>query len=356
MSDLEVIRRSPFNAETPGHALRLPETPSRHAYVRSNFDMPELDDSHVISLGGLVDTPLELTARELRSMPQCTIGATMECAGNDRMSMAPLPCGEPWQHGALSTLSWTGVPLRELVARAGLQREAAHLVFRGADSGTRGEVGGTIQFERSLPTAEAMQPDVLLALSMNGQPLTREHGAPVRLVVPGWYGMTNVKWLMRIDAREMPSDGFFQRSRYVYEEEGDVVPVTRMRVKSIITSPVENELCAPRVTVEGWAWSGFGSITRVELAIDGGDTWTDAQLGSQPSPYTWAPWRCTVSLTPGARVALRSRATDSAGNRQPDTIVWNRLGYGNNAVRTVTVMVSDAELTASRNGNGSARA
>lgn len=345
MADLEVIRRSPFNAETPEHALRIPQTPSQHVYVRSNFDMPALDDSHVITVRGLVSNPLEMSARELSAMAQRTVTTTMECAGNDRMSMSPLPSGEPWRHGALSTASWTGVPLRDVIMRAGLQHAAAHLVFDGADTGTRDDAEGLLHFQRSLPVGDAMHADVLLALSMNGQPLAREHGAPVRLVVPRWYGMANVKWLSSIEAREMPSNGFFQRRRYVFEEGGDIVPVTRMRVKSIITSPRADQLCAPEVTVEGWAWSGHGSITRVELAVDGGDSWTDAQLGAPVSEYAWTPWKCTVSLTPGARVALRSRATDSAGNIQPDRIVWNRLGYGNNAVRLITVMVSDSLAT-----------
>ena len=341
MSDLEVIRRSPFNAETPAHALRNPVTPSPHVYVRSNFDMPALDDSHVISVGGAIASPFEVSVRELMDMPQHTVATTMECAGNDRLSMAPLPCGEPWRHGALSTASWTGVPLRALLTRGELQRDALHLIFSGADAGTRAEVEGRVRFERSLPVGEALHADVLLALSMNGQPLTREHGAPVRLVVPGWYGMANVKWLARIEARDTPSNGFFQRNRYVYEQEGDVMPVTRMRVKSIITAPLENEVCPSRITVEGWAWSGYGAIARIEVAVDGGDTWTDAHLGKPATAYSWAPWQCTVSLPPAARVTLRSRATDSAGNTQPDTIVWNRLGYGNNAVRAVLVLVRD---------------
>ncbi|MEO7520307.1 MAG: sulfite oxidase [Gemmatimonas sp.] len=339
MADLEIIRRAPFNAETPAHALLLPQTPSQHVYVRSNFDMPVLDDSHVIAFGGLAGKPFVISARELMDMPQHTVSVTMECAGNGRTSMAPLPVGEPWQNGALSTASYTGVPLRSLLDRMKLEQAAAHLTFCGADSGTRSDIGSHVTFERSMPVQDALGNDVLLALSMNGERLTKEHGAPVRLVVPGWYGMASVKWLARVEANATPSEAWFQTQRYVYEQEDRVTPVTRMRVKSLIASPAQGELCDPRVTVAGWAWSGEGAITRVELAVDGGDSWTDAQLGTPSSSYSWVPWQCELSLVPGTRVALRSRATDSAGNVQPDLIVWNRLGYGNNAVATITVTV-----------------
>jgi DMSO/TMAO reductase YedYZ molybdopterin-dependent catalytic subunit len=342
--DVEVIRDAPFNAETPEHGLRPAITPSRSVYIRSNFDIPRLGDDHAIDVRGLVDRPLVVTARELRAMPQHTLLATMECAGNDRLDMRPLPTGEPWRHGALSTVSWTGVPLEALLARAGVTAGALEVEVGGADGGPRDDSDGTVRFARSIPIVEARHGDTLLALAMNDQPLTPEHGAPVRLVVPGWYGMTNVKWVAYIDVRATPFDGYFQRQRYVYEYPqneserlGTVEPVTRMRVKSAITWPSDGSSVPREFVVEGWAWSGTAPVTRVELALDGGETWRDAKLASPSSPHAWRAWRCAVSLPRGGRYTLRSRATDASGAIQPATVRWNRLGYGNNAVRSIVV-------------------
>lgn len=342
--DVEVIRHAPFNAETPEHGLRAAITPSPNVYIRSNFDIPRLGPDHPIAVRGLVDHPFTVTARELRAMPQRTLLATMECAGNDRLDMRPLPAGEPWRHGALSTVSWTGVSLDTLLARAGVASGALEVEIGGADAGPRDDSDGTVRFARSIPITEARQADTLLALTMNDEPLTPEHGAPVRLVVPGWYGMTNVKWVSYIDVRATPYDGYFQRQRYVYEYPtndaerlGTVEPVTRMRVKSAITWPSDGSSVPREFVVEGWAWSGSAPVTRVELAIDGGETWRDAELDAAQSPYAWRAWRCAVRLPRGGRYTLRSRATDATGAVQPATVRWNRLGYGNNAVRSIVV-------------------
>lgn len=341
MSDLEVIRRAPFNAETPAGALRQSETSAAHVYVRSNFSVPILSATHTVTVRGLVRAPFVLSVGDLEALPQHTVGATMECAGNDRMTMTPLPAGEPWKHGALSTVSWTGVPLALLLDRADVDPSACEIVFSGADSGPRDDAPTPVRFERSLPFAEARQSGALLALRMNGEPLTAAHGAPVRLVVPGWYGMASVKWLAAIEARATPFTGYFQRQRYVYDDGARIEPVTRMRVKSIIASPNDGAVCTRDVVVEGWAWSGAGAITRVEVAIDGGESWQDATLGAPTSPHAWTPFRIALSLAPGSRSALRSRATDATGASQPAYIAWNRLGYGNNAVRSITVNVNE---------------
>ena len=344
--DVEVIRGTPFNAETPEHGLRAPITPSQNVYIRSNFDIPRLGDEHAIEVRGLVERPFRVTARELRALPQHTLLATMECAGNDRLDMRPLPTGEPWRHGALSTMTWTGVPLDALLARAGVGHGAVEVEIGGADAGPRDDSDGTVRFARSIPIAEAHHPDTLLAIAMNDAPLTPEHGAPVRLVVPGWYGMTNVKWVSYIDVRATPFTGYFQRQRYVYEYPpseserlGTVEPVTRMRVKSAITSPADGSSVARDFVVEGWAWSGIAPVTHVELAVDGGETWREAELDPSPSPYAWRAWRCAVSVPRAGRYTLRSRATDASGATQPAMVRWNRLGYGNNAVRSTVVEV-----------------
>ncbi len=337
---LEVIREAPFNAETPAFALLHPVTPIPNAYVRTNFGVPAVSSAHVIRIDGAVGRPLTLSVDMLQAMPQHEVVATMECAGNDRLGMFPLPVGEPWRHGAVSTVSWSGVPLMDLLSMAEADADAVELLVTAADAGARDDAGGEVRFARALPMADAVRRDTLLALRMNGEPLTAAHGAPVRLAVPGWYGMASVKWVTRIELLRERFDGYFQRQRYVYDEPGGVSPVARMRVKSVISTPVDGAQCERRLTVTGWAWSGDGEITGVELGVDGGDEWLATTLGTPASRHAWTPWRADIDLPRAGRVVLRSRATDSAGNTQPGAIVWNRLGYGNNAIRHVIIDVT----------------
>ncbi len=338
---LLVIRAHPFNAETPFHALSEPVTPSPHVYVRSNFSMPQLDASHVINVGGAVQSSCMFDMPALRALPQRIIGCTMECAGNDRLTMLPLPAGEPWSSGALSTAVWSGPSLRDVLQRADLDATACEVLVTAADGGPRDDAAERVTFARSLPLDDSLHADTILALTMNGTPLTREHGAPVRLVVPGWYGMANVKWVARIDVLTTPFDGYFQCQRYVYDVASAITPVTRMRVKSVITSPAADTSNDRQITARGWAWSGAGAIRRVELALDGGDEWVSAHVGTPASRYAWTPWEYPLNVAHGGRHALRSRATDVTGATQPDIIAWNRLGYGNNAVRAVVFDVAD---------------
>ncbi|MCC6241634.1 MAG: sulfite oxidase [Gemmatimonadaceae bacterium] len=338
-SNLDVIRVVPYNAETPEPFLAHEITPSENAYVRTNFGVPVLDATHEIVVHGAVHHPTRIAVDTLRAMAQHTVTATMECAGNDRLGMVPLPTGEPWRHGALSTLVWRGVPLADVLTAAGLATDAQWVLITAADAGEREDAEGDVRFARALPIAEAMRRDTVLALEMNGAPLTPDHGAPVRLAVPGWYGMASVKWVTSIEVLREPFDGYFQRQRYVYETADDITPVSTMRVKSIIASPFEGATVAREVTVRGWAWSGEGTITRVEIAVDGGTAWHDATLGVATSAHAWTPWQHTVTFPRGGRFVLRVRATDSAGHTQPNDIVWNRLGYGNNAVRQTIVLV-----------------
>lgn len=334
---LHVIRQMPYNAETPDAALISPITPLENAYVRTNFNVPALSEAHIIEVGGAVLHPLTLTLDDLRKMPQHTVYATMECAGNDRLGIHPLPVGEPWNQGAVSTVAWTGVPLATVLEMAGVSNDTVEVLVTAADAGPREDADGIVRFARGLPIADALHAETLLAMSMNGEPLTPEHGFPVRLAVPGWYGMASVKWVARIDAITKPFDGYFQKQRYVFDEARGIKPVDRMLVKSIITEPANDASTSRTVTVSGWAWSGHGAITRVEVGIDGGDEWLEATLGESISQHAWTPWTLTISLPHVGRFALRSRATDASGATQPDQIVWNRLGYGNNAIRHILI-------------------
>ncbi|MEQ1692740.1 MAG: sulfite oxidase, partial [Gemmatimonas sp.] len=338
-SELEVVRVEPYNAESPARALAPAITPAVNAYVRTNFGVPVLSNQHAIQVDGAVEHPVTLSIDALRGMPRHSVTATMECAGNDRLGMRPLPVGEPWRYGALSTVTWTGVSLVDVLGLAGVQSDAVEVLLTAADAGPREDAEDVVRFARSLPLREALHRDTLLALDMNGAPLTPDHGAPVRLAVPGWYGMASVKWVTRIEVLRVPFTGYFQRQRYVYDEPGGITPVDRMRVKSIVTSPVEGARVGRTVVVTGWAWSGDGAIVAVDVCVDGGTAWQSATVGAPASAHAWTPWHTELELSRAGRIVLQSRASDASGATQPDAIVWNRLGYGNNAIRHVVVEV-----------------
>lgn len=333
---LDVVRAHPLCAQTPWPVLQHAITPAESVYVRSNFETPQLGASHVVRVLGAVSAPRSFSLSQLAALPQHDVTVTMECAGNWRLGMDPVPPGEPWAYGAVSTTSWRGVRLRDVLQQVGVLPEAVELKAVGADSGPRDDAEGVVRFERSMPLDVAWHEDTLLATHMDGTPLTLDHGAPLRLIVPRWYGMANVKWVEALELITTPFTGYFQRQRYVYDTPQGITPVATARVKSMITFPVPELPCAPDCVVRGWAWSGDGAITRVQVAVN--DTWYDAELGTPVSAYAWTPFVCALTLPVGA-VTLHSRATDSSGATQPDRIAWNTLGYGNNAVRAMPVVV-----------------
>jgi DMSO/TMAO reductase YedYZ molybdopterin-dependent catalytic subunit len=339
------IKPFPFNAETRVESLEASVTPPGRHYVRSNFAVPDLPpDTYRLVVDGAVRTPVTLDLAALRAMPAHELAVTMECAGNDRLGMRPVPAGEPWASGAVGTAVWGGVRLRDVLLAAGVRADACELVVTGADRGPRDDARtpGDVSFARGLPLEVALHEDTLLALTMHGAPLPPEHGAPVRLIVPGWYGMASVKWVTSLQVVTEPFTGYFQRDRYVYDEAGAVRPVTRMLVKSLITTPTDGgEVPLGPVTVRGWAWSGSGRIARVEFSGNG-TTWQEATLEEPAGAHAWTPWTCRWQPEQPGRAVLQSRATDVTGATQPDAITWNRLGYGNNAVRPVVVDVRAA--------------
>lgn len=340
-SALDVVRAEPLCAETPARVLAAPITPAPSVYVRSNFALTPLDAAHRIDIGGAVHAPFSLAMHELADLPQRHVTVTMECAGNGRLGLDPVPSGEPWRFGAVSTTTWSGVSLRTLLERAGLAPGVVEILGVGADAGPRDDADGEVRFARALPIADAMHPDTIVATHMAGVPLSMDHGAPARLIVPGWYGMASVKWLTRLNAITTPFTGYFQQQRYVYDVDGAIEPVRRTRVKSMVTSPIDGGRCARAVLVQGWAWSGAGAIARVELAVNDAPIWIDAALGTPASAYAWTPFEAELVLPDAATATIRSRATDTAGNTQPERIQWNRFGYGNNGVREVMVTVGE---------------
>jgi DMSO/TMAO reductase YedYZ molybdopterin-dependent catalytic subunit len=291
-----------------------------------------------------VERPLSLGLRELETMRSQTLVVTLECAGNGRSSFDPPVQGEKWNLGAVSTAEWTGVPLVEVLDRAGVEARAREVLFRGADSGTVWGRSETIRYERSLRVDDARRSEALLAYAMNGEALPIQHGYPLRVVVPGWYGMSSVKWLTEIELVEEPFAGHFQAEAYMYEwqRNGETVrePVTLQNVRSLITDPSSGEeVHRGEVAIRGVAWSGAAQIGRVDVQLGDGP-WLEARLLGERTRRTWQWWELITRIDAPGPLVLRARATDLAGRAQPESAPWNRLGYGNNAIQDVAVNVA----------------
>ena len=345
---LQMINAAPFNAEAPPEALAGEITPTGLHYVRSNFAVPHHDG--VLEVGGAVARPLRLTLDDLRALPKVERAVTLECAGNGRLAMRPLPTGEPWGDYAVSTARWGGALLQEVLRQASPSANAVDVRFEGADHGAyhlRPILPETsrddLTFVRALPLAHAADPgaEILIAYEMNGEPLGPDHGAPFRIVVPHFYAVASVKWLTRIDVLTESYTGEFQTGHYMYEW-ADRPPesVQLMRVRSRITDPSPASIIdTGTVTVHGKAWSGTGPVTRVEVSLTGEGDWKEAQLQAPRGRYHWQDWSFDWDATQVGRHTLRARATDAAGNVQPEVPPWNRLGYGNNAIEVIYVDV-----------------
>lgn len=356
---LITVQQRPFNAETPLARLEGGRTPVELFYVRSNFDVPVGDgvDAPVVDadawavqiggqsggqsvgqIGGAIEQPRVVKLGELKRLPHVHVDATMECAGNGRKLMRPVPGGTPWGLGAVSTGRFTGVALRDVLALAGaLGDDVVEIAFEAADEGVveNDDARGPVRFARSLPIERALAPDTLLAWALNDEPLTPAHGYPLRVFVPGWYGMASVKWVTRIEARTTPFEGHFQTERYVYVGDDTVpdhTPVTRMRVRALVTS---QDVDGDVVRLRGVAWSGFGGIRDVAISDDGGTSWHAAHVTPGASIYAASRWTYEWSRNSGA-AELLVRATDEAGNTQPISPLYNQLGYGNNVAQRVT--------------------
>jgi sulfane dehydrogenase subunit SoxC len=340
---LEELQLAARNHGMPLEALRHEITPLGLHYLLTHYDIPAVDPAAWrLAVGGRVERELELSLDELKARDFVTAAITMECAGNGRAQLEPHVVSQPWLCEAVGTAEWTGVPVAPLLAEAGLRSDAREVVFTGLD---RGVEGGVEQlYERSLSIADAESS--LLAYACNGEPLPPQHGFPLRLVVPGWYGMTSVKWLQRITVVAEPFEGYQMVTGYRLKREEDDpgTPVTRIEPRSLMVPPGIPDFMTRRrflspgpVRLEGRAWSGWAPISRVEVSVDGGD-WQPAELGRPPGPAAWAPWWLDWEATEGEH-ELRVRATDATGRSQPDAPPWNVGGYANNAVQRVAVTV-----------------
>lgn len=343
---LLVHRAHPLNCETS-----IPDLiggvmmPSAHFYVRNHFQVPKIDaDSWRLEVGGLVERPHAFGLRQLQQMPSRALMVTLECAGNGRSLLQPPVDGEKWGLGAVSTAEWTGVPLAEVLDQTGVDATASQVVFQGADRGAVPGSSGNVRYERSLSVDNARDSGALLAYAMNGEPLPIQHGYPLRLVVPGWYGMASVKWLTDIRLTDGDFHAYYQTDRYVYEWDcdGEVErePVTIQRVRALITEPQEGEhIPTGDLLVRGVAWSGASAVARVDVSIDGGP-WQEARLTGERKRHSWQRWELIARADVPGPVRIRARATDLAGRTQPERPEWNRLGYGANAIQQITAVAS----------------
>ncbi|HEV7753488.1 MAG TPA: sulfite oxidase [Baekduia sp.] len=348
-ADLIVHEDDPFNAETGLAALASSLTATDAFYVRGHGAVPEVDPVRWrLRVQGLVERELDLSLTTLReALQERTETATLQCAGNRRAGLIAardIPGEAPWGPGATGTATWTGVALADVLALAGPLREAAHVGFEGADLGA--EVKPPERFGGSIPLDKARRPEVLLVWAMNGEPLPAVHGAPLRVVVPGYIGARSVKWLERITLRATPWEGYFQHVVYRLLPEngtpgpGAGIPLGLVALNADVLSPAGGETVpAGPLEVRGYAFAGGERhVARVDVSLDGGASWSQADLLDDLGPWAWRHWRTTVTLAPGEHEIV-VRAWDSSAATQPEdeAALWNPKGYVNNARPRVRV-------------------
>lgn len=344
---LEELQLAARNHGMPLEALHWDVTPVGLHYLLTHYDIPAVDTaSWRLEIDGLVERPFSLTLDDLRERPAVEVVSTMECAGNGRVHVEPHVVSQPWLLEAVGTGRWRGAALTPLLEEAGVGDGAVEVLFEGLDRGVEGEEEQS--YARSLPLAEALRSDVLLAYDVNGVPLPPQHGFPLRLLVPGWYGMTSVKWLARISVLDHPFDGYQQRHSYrLRQEEGETgEPLSLIQIRALMVPPgIPEFLTRTRVVqagecvLEGRAWSGEAEVAGVEVSADGGETWAEAALEPDSlGRWAWRRWRYAWEADPGEH-ELCCRARDEAGNVQPLESPWNVGGYANNAVQRVAVTV-----------------
>ncbi len=345
---LEELQLAARNHGMPLELLREDVTPVGLHYLLIHYDIPQVEPgAWRLVVDGCVAGELSLGLDELRALPSHEVVATMECAGNGRARLEPKPVSQPWLLEALGTGRWRGVRLRHLLEQAGVERSAVEVLFTGLDRGI--ENGEEQLFQRSLSLADASQPDVLLAYELNGVPLPPQHGFPLRLLVPGWYGMTNVKWLARITLLAAPFTGYQQargyRLRQTDEEAGE--PLSRIFPRALMVPPGipefmtrERTLPPGRCTIEGRAWSGLAPVAAVEVSTNDGTTWDEARLDPPDlGRWAWRRWSYDWDAARPGQYVLSCRARDEAGNEQPAGQRWNVGGYANNEPQRVIVTV-----------------
>jgi DMSO/TMAO reductase YedYZ molybdopterin-dependent catalytic subunit len=319
----QMTASGPENSETPLGDIRSWVTPNRLYFVRNHFEVPALDAARwQLSVTGCVARPQTWTWDELTSLRERTVFATLECAGNGRSFLQKWVPGVPWGAGAIGHAEWTGIPLRLVLETAGLLPGAREVVFEGFDQGSEPDHPETMAFARSLPLAKALDADTLLAFRMNGELLEPSHGYPLRLIVPGWYGVASVKWLRRIEVVDRPFHGYFQSAKYNVKRQSpsgkeETVIVGPMSVKSEIVRPRESECLGIGTNrMFGLAWAGEEAVAGVDISCDGGRSWTTAELIGPQAPYSWTMWEYLWEVAAPGDYVLLARARSAGGQLQ----------------------------------------
>lgn len=342
----------PYNAETPVQEFTSYLTPIHRLFVRSHFGPPLIEritePQWKLHVGGFVRESREFSLKVLRDLEAVTVTSVLQCSGNGRAFHRPKVPGVQWERGAVGNVQWTGVRLRDLLAAVGVRDSAKHVQFQGAD---RPVVTAVPLFIRSIPLEKALHPDTILAYEMNGRPLPLLHGAPLRVITPGWMAEACIKWLTDILVREDESKGYYMQTAYripaqpvapgALPKGQAMLPVEAMVVKSLIASPSEGARVGQGpVTIQGVAWGGETAIAKVEVSFDEGKTWEAARFIGEDQPYAWRQWQFIWKPNATGPVTILCRAMDSNGDTQPEISLWNPSGFLWNGWDRISVTVN----------------
>lgn len=336
----------PDNQETPISFIDSGMIDGKLFYRRNHFSYPSLSyANYFLPINGIISTPLLLSLKDIVQLPSKTIKVVLECAGNKRSFFEPEVFGEQWGKGAISQGNWKGVPLKSLLEQAGIKDNAKEVIVEGYDFGKRTDTDQVYTYARSLPIEKALHPDTIIAYEYNNKSIPFKHGYPLRLIVPYWYAMASVKWIKQITVIDGKFKGPFQTTDYMYypnkENDKDASPVTIINVNSTIQKPLDMEvLTTGKHIIKGIAWTGIGAIAKLEISIDGGKNWAEAQLeDSSHMKYGWVSWSFKWTVQEKGEYVILSKATDSSGRIQPTKAYWNRKGYGYHAMDKISVKV-----------------
>jgi sulfite oxidase len=347
---MHVLSSRPEDLEMPLDGFKEWITPVDRFFVRCHALTPEppnLSDWR-LKLDGVVNQSLSLTMDDLLQFPRVEMVAVLECAGNGRKFYEPHLPGAQWAFGSVGNGRWAGVRFRDVLNKAGLKDSATEILLDGYDV----PLGTMPDFQRTVTVKKAMDPDTLLAFDMNGQPLSQEHGFPLRLIVPGWAGDSWVKWLHRIEVLDHEFDGFWMKTAYRHPthpvapgtavDPKDMIPVSDLNVKSVIATP-DGWTKPGRTRISGTAWSNGSPVTKVDVSVDGGTSWKAATLGKDHRQYAWRLWQLDWTATEGKHTLL-ARATNAAGQSQPLSQEWNPSGYLWNVAQPMEIEVTNTPL------------
>ncbi len=345
-SRLDNLSEFPIVSQTPLEVLGDHHLDNQDFFVRNHFSVPKIDMSvWRLTVGVPGDGTQLYSYEDLLKLPARSLEVALECAGNSRASVFP-PCeGMLWGHGGVGCVTWTGVSVRDILENIEDIPEESEVLFLGDDEGSPHGAGLVERYGMSIPIEKVLNPDTILAYNMNGATLPDDHGYPIRLVVPGWYGMTSVKWVSEIRIVLRPHEGFYQDKYYVFVTDGPETdePNSRVdviRVKSLITSVRRGQqIPSGQHIIEGKAWSGSGQITKIEFSPDNGKTWLIGEIVDAETQYGWRSWKCVWNADVKGRYLISVKATDSTGISQPEQFDWNFRGFANNSIHTVPVEV-----------------